>query len=496
MAQQQPASEPAWRDHWSFRVWPQLLPELAEHIVSYLDQIDIAATFRQVNKAAAEHFGGPQHVTIRLAEPVPPHAFAAQWLAPDAARGLALERRKKLVRLVAASGVLPNIEVALQAAGFVGAARAAFGAAAGAGQLSMCQWLRDYSLRTADPHDALRVDEAMRAAAGGGHRHVCEWLLLIDPRALRSMIISVAARGGHWELAEWLIQQRLPGERDSYMPDVAYGCDLSALQRALARYRQTDIGMADMVWQRGLLCEAAGSPTPDWAAKVEEQGCPRTHSTARAAAELPDDSKALARLTWLRGRGYQASYTVASDVAPKAARAGHLHVLAWLLDEHGAEPVGQLLNPALFAAAAASGSVEVMAWLRQRGCPWGRGAYSGAAEAGCEAALEWLVEQGCPMEEGGQPYIEACSNGDLATLSCLRRLGVPWGPTGEVFLGAASSEPNPALLHLLRWLLQQGCPVKYEAAKKRLMLSRGVRSRWVTEVLHLLAENQQQQQPP
>ncbi|KXZ49730.1 hypothetical protein GPECTOR_20g587 [Gonium pectorale] len=103
--------------HWSFRVWPQLLPELAERIVHCLDRNDIAATFRRINKTTAEHFSGTLHTTIHLSEPVPPHAFAAHWLTPGATRGLTLARRRKLVRLVAASGVLPNLEVALQAVG-------------------------------------------------------------------------------------------------------------------------------------------------------------------------------------------------------------------------------------------------------------------------------------------------------------------------------------------------------------------------------------------
>ncbi|KXZ55194.1 hypothetical protein GPECTOR_3g339 [Gonium pectorale] len=515
----------------------------------------MATTFRQLNKATASHLSGPQHVTVRLSEPVPPHAFAAHWLAPGAAKGLTLKRRKKLVRLVAASGVLPNMEVALQAADFVGALRAAFEEAAGAGHLPVCQWLRDLSVRTADAHDALRADEAMQAAAGGGHQHVCEWLLPIHPRALRGPDIRAAASKGHLDLAEWLIQQHPACGGEGYLFGVAYGCDLPTLQRAWPRFRRPHTGMYLRLWEEGLLCEAAGSPTPDWAAKVkwlEAQGCPLNSQAVWEAAYLPDDGEALARLTWLRGRGYSASRDAvsaaacagntaalqylltevaapavvapsgqrdpvisaarsgnlaalqallaagwpmrASDVAPKAARAGHLHVLAWLLDEHGAEPAGQLLNQALFSAAAASGSLEVLGWLRQRGCPWGCGAYSGAAEAGCEAALEWLVEQGCPMEESGQPYMKASCNGDMATLRCLRRLGVPWGPTGQVFLGAATSRPDPVPLGQLRWLLQHGCPVEYEAAEERLSVSRGVRSQWANEVLQLLAEHQRRPQ--
>ncbi|KXZ46016.1 hypothetical protein GPECTOR_48g449 [Gonium pectorale] len=212
MAQQHPAEAPA-RELWSSRVWPQLLPELAERIVGCLSCNDVAAAFRQVNKATAEAFSGPQHTIVRLSEPVPPHAFAAHWLAPGATRGLNLVRRRKLVRLVAASGVLPNMEVMLQAAGFYGAAAEALNEAALAGQLLMCQWLWDQLANgaddLADPRGEYNASSALAFAACGGHRHVCEWLLALVDRVSPSAenLVYAAASRGHVDLAEWLLQQ-------------------------------------------------------------------------------------------------------------------------------------------------------------------------------------------------------------------------------------------------------------------------------------------------
>ncbi|KXZ48080.1 hypothetical protein GPECTOR_30g175 [Gonium pectorale] len=62
----------------------------------------------------------------------------------------------------------------------------------------------------------------------------------------------------------------------------------------------------------------------------------------------------------------------------------------------------------------------------------------------------------------GEPYFVACVTGDLATARCLRRLGVPWGPDGQVFLDAAAAGHATAPLPLLRWLLEEGCPVDYD----------------------------------
>ncbi|KXZ52346.1 hypothetical protein GPECTOR_10g979 [Gonium pectorale] len=526
--QQQPVRAPA-REHWSSRVWPQLPPELAERIVGCLNRNVLAATFRQLNKATAEHYSGSQHTAIHLSEPVPPHAFAAHWLAPGATRGLNMERRKKLVCLVAASGVLPNLEVALQAAGFCQAPWVAFEAAAGAGQLAMCQWLLDrFQSRSEERTAPSFAGDAWLAAAAGGHRHVCELLLPTVGRdtQLLKAAIGEAMRGGHSGLADWLLQQH-PAPTDAefrYLHGAAHGCDLPTLQRAWlpAEWRLHTNTVVD------LIASAAGSPAPDWAAKVEWLEA-QAHvlggpDAAEEAAALPDDSEALARLTWLRGRGYPVDaravgaaagsgnmaalqYLLAEvpvgnvssvdamsvldaaerghlaalqalhaagwpiqrhlrDFTHGAASSGQLQLLAWLLEAQWAEPAA--LDAELFAAAAESGSVELLAWLRQRGCPWDSAACWAAAGTGCEEALEWLVDQGCPMEEDGRPYMAACGNyGDMATVRCLRRLGVPWGRSGRVFLAAVGHSFVPARLPLLRCQLQEGCPVDYAAVEER-----------------------------
>ncbi|KXZ49073.1 hypothetical protein GPECTOR_23g158 [Gonium pectorale] len=298
-----------------------------------------------------------------------------------------------------------------------------------------------------------------------------------------------------------------------------------------------------------ILSSAAGSPTSDWAAKVEwleAQGALRSEDAAAKAVSLPDDGGALARLTWLRGRGYpvdgdavlaaarSGNTTVlqyllaevpADDAGPEAAfhaaggghlaslqalhtagwllhqysnesailaaRGGHLHVLAWLLEAQLSE-----LNSVAFKAAAGSGSVEVLAWLRQRGCPWDSHAYSEAVKAGCEAALEWLVEQGCPMEDSGQPYIDAWRSGDLAMARCLRRLGVPWGPDGKVFFfAAATAQFAISPLPLLRWMLEHGCPVDRKLAAKRMKEWRRGMPQRARQVLEQLGELVARRQP-
>ena len=50
--------------------------------------------------------------------------------------------------------------------------------------------------------------------------------------------------------------------------------------------------------------------------------------------------------------------------------------------------------------AAASGSMELLLWLDERGAKWTEPAFCDAAEGGSEEVLEWLVAHGCPMPVG------------------------------------------------------------------------------------------------
>ncbi len=89
-----------------------------------------------------------------------------------------------------------------------------------------------------------------------------------------------------------------------------------------------------------------------------------------------------------------------------------------------------------------------------------------AAQAGCEALLEWLAEQpgGLASPPSSTPaeslYVAPAARGDRATLTALRRLGVPWGAEDVVARAVNGFGQAPAL----RWLVEQGAPVGSAAA--------------------------------
>ncbi|KXZ51267.1 hypothetical protein GPECTOR_13g754 [Gonium pectorale] len=487
-------------------------PELAERIMSHLDRNEVATSFRVINKAMAKHLIGPEHTTVRLSQPVPPHAFTEHWVSPGATRRLTLQKRRKLLSLTAATGVVANLEVAEQVAGCL-LCYEVFEAAASAGQLVSCKWLLERGCPTSPPWR--KGSGLLAAAAGGGHWRVCEWLLSLD-LTWSSGGEAEAARGGHVRLMEHLQERCIWPEflqaeyrKAEIVKGVSHGCDLATLQRLWPTWGKLE-------WQdrRDALAAAAGSSTPDWASKVEwleEQGCPRSAAVACGVVSRPD---AFARLAWLRGRGYPldesaveeaaragnmelvrhlvteasvppaddssvptdaaalaghltvlqalhgAGWALFPDAAAEAATSGgHVHVLAWLLETFGAAAL-ELDDPGMPCAAGNSCSAELLTWLREHGCDWCEATYRGAAESGCEVTLEWLAERGCPMPDDGSPYTAACVNGDLATARCLRRLGCPWGSEENgPFSGALhAGAPVP----MIRWLLEEGCPVDCE----------------------------------
>ncbi|GFR45514.1 hypothetical protein Agub_g6905, partial [Astrephomene gubernaculifera] len=280
---------------------------------------------------------------------------------------------------------------------------------------------------------------AVYAAARGGHVGLMEWLLHQRP-----------------EQELWL-QGYVDSPVVELMGAAILGCNLEAVHNLvdlLHRRSHCPVGFMaelDQLHQHMITRAATRSLTPDWQAKVmwlETLGFPKFRHCLEGAAGCPD---ALERLRWLHGRGYPFSSSVVQTAVDHgnlealeyllgeaiedltfgcesacergflaaltflhargyvfdpehvvhAAAGGQLAVVAWLVDELGeelaaADPRGPLLNARVFTAAACSGNMELLRWLRERGCPWNEKTSTQAAAAGCEEALEWLVEQGCP----------------------------------------------------------------------------------------------------
>ncbi|PNH10875.1 Ankyrin repeat domain-containing protein [Tetrabaena socialis] len=345
--QQQPGATPGIASNDPSRIW---LPEVVHHFAGYLSGNELACTLRLVNKATAAQFRGPQHTTVRLLLPVPHHAFARRWSGQGPTRSLTVWQRQQLPCLTARSGSIANLEVLLVRDDLTSPQCAVvLEAAAGAGQLDVCRWLRRQGVPL--------THEMLDAAAGAGHMAVCEWLLS-EGCPFSTYVMRRAAGRGHWAVCEWLLAQGCPVDDAAaaaahgghvglmdwllertgaqvplarhplhLLEAVAAGCGLPTLQRL----HRTCVGS----WGEELLggelgcvaAAAAGSPTADWQDKVEwleGRGCLRSYGACTAAAQRVDGRD---RLEWLQQRGYP----LATRVAYAAVRHGNADILEFLL---------------------------------------------------------------------------------------------------------------------------------------------------------------------
>ncbi|PNH02983.1 Ankyrin repeat domain-containing protein, partial [Tetrabaena socialis] len=413
-------------------VW---LPELVQRFAASLDPNEVACVLRLVNKATAALFREAPHVTIRLSQPVPHREFVRRWGGEDALHSLARARREDLLCLTARSGVIPNLEALLTRSDFHHDT-GALSAAAAAGQLDVCIWL---------------------------HGRGCRWL--------RDVLVVAAKAGQQPKMATWV----------SWTGCVTPAAPMRAAPTSWEERRgctnRGGLGVElSHLMQEFVISSAACSPTTDWQAKVDAayiasiiaakgylealqyvlaHGAEwREVDPMKTAAE----GGHLALMELLRARGHR----IRMEVVEAAAVKGQLPAVAWLVEALGAQTA---LSAEVFASAAESGSMELMAWLRARGCPWDQTAILGAVSHCSEEQLEWLVEQGCPMGVDGEPYVRAAADGDMAMLRCLRRLGCPWSTgTFQRLVGRECSCSWERGRRAFSWLRDEGCPVDLVAA--------------------------------
>ncbi|GLC49934.1 hypothetical protein PLESTB_000324600 [Pleodorina starrii] len=524
------------------------LPGIVACIAHHLPANEVASTLRLIDKATSDQFA--HHTTLRLSLPSPIHVFRERWGRPGAFGALSRKQRLQLLCLTAASGSVANLEVALANAGLDLRCQL-LEAAAAAGQLDMCKVLRDRGFLWGDSLSAAaeaghrHVCEWMLAsgwsldmhvvfsAALGGQEDLMQWLLTeflgrpnVDVNRICGPLLKAAA--GYLSLAalQRLWQQLMAGRHGS------------ELQQQLEQLNEKDQG--------DILEAAAGSTTPDWQAKVEwleGLGYPRMARVCTFAVWAGNGDAVEARLQWLHGRGYPLEAEVADAavragnlaalrflveqagvrptghridvttaaarghlavlqylhasglpantrfVAEAAARAGHLPLVAWAVEDLGVAPADG--EDSLLDLAAESGNLELMAWLHDRGWALGPTAIPNGAVRGCEEALEWLVERGCPFPLNGGAYLGAARNGDLAMLRCLHRLGCPWGPPGELL---ADCIRNVVSVPVLQCLLDLGCPEMDWDAAVKLIEDREAMEPWERHAALLTWLGEQRQQ--
>lgn len=163
------------------------------------------------------------------------------------------------------------------------------------------------------------------------------------------------------------------------------------------------------------------------------------------------------------------------EVDQAAARSGHLPVLQWLKQKkgkiadvalteavrHNRLKVLQWLNKEckhyfiqqVSHEAAQNGHLALLQWALQEGCPWNPSFICAkAAKSGNVAMLKWLLQQGASWTE------EVCTNaaisGHLAILEYAHANNLPWSPT--ICTDAAIYVAQTGDFTILDWLQTHG----------------------------------------
>ena len=147
-------------------------------------------------------------------------------------------------------------------------------------------------------------------------------------------------------------------------------------------------------------------------------------------------------MKWLRAKG--CPWDVSTSHA--AATGGQLEVLQWMRDQDPPCP----WNSDVCYYAALGGHLEVLRWARSQGCPWNRGVPLMAALGGHLEVLRWMRSQDYPWDEA--VTWAAARNGNLELLRWARSQGCPWD---ESVPCAAAKGGH---LEVLKWLIKEGCP--------------------------------------
>jgi len=308
-----------------------------------------------------------------------------------------------------------------------------YAGAARHGHLDLIRWFR---VRYSEPLTTWLGCEA----AMFGHMQVVRWVHAVDSTLCDMTTCAMAARGGHLDILEWLVEQgchcdptvsMAMAAYDGHTHVIAWLCDRYAPAQwipAMCNNAASRGHIAALEWMRargcpwnGGVCKLAVKRNQphvvEWA---RARGCPWGRNMLAAAAKTgrlgtvrwlhldmgcPMDPKACAKaaarghidvVKWLVERGCPFEI---GCVARRVAARGRLDVMLWLCSP------GNVLDPngydgkrrpwwwdhQLCTHAARSRDPELLAWLRERGCPWQwEECRSTASIWGRDSVVEWL----------------------------------------------------------------------------------------------------------
>ena len=177
-----------------------------------------------------------------------------------------------------------------------------------------------------------------------------------------------------------------------------------------------------------------------WSAVLREACCDARGSVSRLRMPLEQTLCSVSMLRWSVKSGHR----LCGRTVSAAAEHGSLDVLKYLHEN------GCPWDEDTCYLAACAGNLDVLKYARENGCPWDARTCSGAAEGGHLDVLEYAHAQGCPWDEPTSR--EAAAAGHLDVLKYAQKRGCPCDER------ACFEAAEGGHLDALKYLRRQGCP--------------------------------------
>ena len=168
---------------------------------------------------------------------------------------------------------------------------------------------------------------------------------------------------------------------------------------------------------------------------------------------------------------------VIREILYVAARQGYLQVFEKYWSQGPQEKLRKLWDEYTCRCAAHGGHLEVLQWLRAKGCPWGTSASNNAARRGHLEVLQWMRDQDPPCPWDSDVCYQAALKGHLDVLRWMRSQGCPWHDRAPCAAAVGGH------LKVLKWLIKEGCPYDKRKCRRSAQYG-GERSRKVLEWLN------------
>ncbi len=352
------------------------------------------------------------------------------------------------------------------------------------GDLGRLRWLQERGCRLNDPRSWV-LPNALEYADMG----VVQWLVdeagcdLLGPQAedegYWGSLVAAAARG-----ADGLARVLWLQERGVVLED-GMGRLLELVGRAAGEFtvgqaqtlqyylqRHSDDLAADQLAElgRGIRCAAVASGSIPLVEELRQSGIAFDHQAYYAASHTRgvEMTRWLATEAKVSTEGRMLRRLIGCPrLRGTPARSRELLEVVQLLVGVGAGSDSGDVHEGM-SRAAGHGNLPVVQFLAQhmeqqlgRQPTWYHVAEA-AVEGGCEALLDWLAEKSGCLASGHVSYMPAAKVGGRATLTTLRRLGVPWGTRAgpwSVDDTVVWAVEQGCQVPVLRWLVEQGAPV-------------------------------------